>query len=1425
MAGRISLSRLKYQVQKHANEVSYLVLSGKSMKTEQLEVEVASLLNVQLKEDNFDIPFVPFDDFERTKKMRRVFLFGPRGTGKSRTVFEIIKDELTNYDRIIFVNPRKGNSSPVYSPKEGAGKPGTSMQESSQNAEFQITDIPQLLGGIDNKDLVIWDNFPEGMTHRDYDSSFESLESISSSRAAEIYVTLKPSYLELYKDIATTIPEIQSQEIQYSPSVIKEVLKNYGKHIGLFAPLYDRYVSSYLNRISKLIWSKEPVPLSVLGFYKALASYSSDNGECYTSTERILADIINRWKPGVEYYEHQFSILSNLEERRDEVDFLYSLKLCYDIGFTRTEDTVSYLQEAIFKSHSPREPSKKLSSWVFLSGPYYSLHDAVRDAIKFPIDVKLRISGWLTKNIKDVLKYSDHHSSYLIGIFVGSNIEYVTKSIDDVLAGSAGSTPEITRYFQKGMGEGIATSFVLLDGVLQERILKTADSKADPEFAISFGENVGRIYNSLDEDIQQDILKYCKTRSYFSHGVGSGIGRIFFELDEEKRKLVLEILNKNILFSEGFGIGVGSDFSRLHEEVQKEILSIAKSDSEFARGLGDGLGNSFRFMDKKFQNELLSKWIRVDSQLARGFGIGLGRNVKNLDPSTKAHVFKMSYSDSEMARGLGFGIGYVLSYFQDDKTFSQEMFEYSKTNPAFSMGFGMGICYSLKYMGQKEEDFLFEFADKNSEFAHGLGIGLGWMSPEFCSSRVETYNRTLNEVGKKILLAHGFGIGIGYMYSRIGDKLRKDLDDVAKRNVMMTRGIGWGIGYSYLYDPSTQDYAFSRKETDVAFSHGIGSGLGYVLLHLPAEFQKRLLECYTKQDSSMAEGMGFTLGWTFEYFDEQLRNHVLRIADANPSLSKGMGEGLGYVFNYLTEDTKKESFRIAAWDANFSCGLGIGLACMFNYHKEEFNRLILVPMLKSDSFFALGFGIGIGKTVKNYGEDQVRKFFELANENYHFAYGFGLGLGFVFCFLNDDFVKNKINPELQGTDSYFVRGFGEGIGSSVLYMDDTTMQKQLDLVAKNRAFSVGMGKHFGYYLEYLPEEFFQRMKLLSSIYSDFAKGIGAGIGESMFYHQNYMGDLIPVASCDNCIFTLQRKRISDLLKEPENNDAFLKGLGIGVGKVIEYFSKSDVTSLFENISAFDASFNFGLGVGIGSNVGNLSSDTISSMSSVSMPSEFWRGYGGALGLNFEFSRWIMKRNLSDKLPLKESKKVIDHGKQNVEAGFVYIFEYEKFEKPDCLIPSADTNYEFWRGFGEGLGYHFGLYEQRFQQSLIDDMLSIDLHLKEIDTNCSAGIQREFADGFGFGLGIAFGQTKDVIQAYVLRQIADSAFIVGSFGKGTATAFLNLDATTQNRLFELAKKNDKFCKIFLDTIRSNSWDYLDGVTREKIMKMMSKENNA
>ncbi|WP_337862746.1 hypothetical protein, partial [Nitrososphaera sp.] len=223
--------------------------------------ELSSAINVRLSlEGNQHFPFVEFDNFDGLHEEEKIFLYGSSGSGKSRALFELVKKGIGRTRRIFVVNPRN---------KVGV--------------ESGRIPLRELLGKIGSDDVIVWDNFPDDLTRRDMANAKRVLELLSSKSVGKMIVVLKPKYLEVFRDLASDIPEFFVLEINYDKDQLKRIIQQYGMSIAQFKDLWKLYISSNVDRISRTLWSKEPTPLTVFDYYNELMS------KCKTPTSASAA--------------------------------------------------------------------------------------------------------------------------------------------------------------------------------------------------------------------------------------------------------------------------------------------------------------------------------------------------------------------------------------------------------------------------------------------------------------------------------------------------------------------------------------------------------------------------------------------------------------------------------------------------------------------------------------------------------------------------------------------------------------------------------------------------------------------------------------------------------------------------------------------------------------------------------------------------------------------------------------------------------------------------------------------------------------------------------------------------------------------------------------------------------------------------------
>src|SRR5919106_1141044 len=140
-------------------EVSFSTLTIDRSNYSQIIQKIPTIINVQLSTaaGHNLLPFVTPKTFENAIRQDKLFIHGASGCGKSRAIFEIIKNKIQGTEKIYFINPRQTIA-------EVSGR----------------ISLTELVNRFIEKDIIIWDNFPDDLLKKDLDNSRKALQIISS---------------------------------------------------------------------------------------------------------------------------------------------------------------------------------------------------------------------------------------------------------------------------------------------------------------------------------------------------------------------------------------------------------------------------------------------------------------------------------------------------------------------------------------------------------------------------------------------------------------------------------------------------------------------------------------------------------------------------------------------------------------------------------------------------------------------------------------------------------------------------------------------------------------------------------------------------------------------------------------------------------------------------------------------------------------------------------------------------------------------------------------------------------------------------------------------------------------------------------------------------------------------------------------------
>ncbi|MDE1812257.1 MAG: hypothetical protein KGH85_05255 [Thaumarchaeota archaeon] len=864
-------------------DLPYTVLTVDEHNHARVIHKVAIAINVQQQLAGAYIPFVNNDNYDSIKKTNRLMLYGPSGCGKSRIILELVRERLDKIRKIVIINPR-----------------------TAIGIESGRKDILSILNSLGGKDMIIWDNFPDGMVQNDNANIRRSLEIISSKGVNHLLIAVKPWYLERLRNILNGIvADLTLHEIYYNRTTIRKIMNQFSSNL----PQFREYENNILDNkvlISEILWKKEPLPITVLDYFKELVNKKKELGEFWTAKETIM--VAQKLSSRTDYYDYQFSSIYNTEKRSNEVEFLYVLKLCYELGLSRTKTNVARIQKAIFGSVIPKKRITNLAMWIYYSDSYYSMHDVPRNAIVFDDMIKRKMVLYLIKNLSNILS-KDDESSYSLGLFLGKNLKFLPKH---------------------------RLSWLLKCGIYE------IQNKS--HFEIGLGHGMGESFGQLSKQIQDEILGKGQNNLWLMRSLGEGLGRNFPKFSSLLRTHILKQANTAPAFSRGLGIGLGNVFILFSTEVQNKIFDDAKDYQQLLEGIGIGIGSIFQYLPNDFQIWFFSL-METDGDFARGLGQGIGHSLDSLSDELKNKSFCVMEDNPEFARGFGMGIGNIV--YQFPKELQKEIFLKSEHNILLSGGLGVGLGSSIFFVPQNYQDLIYHKAEDGDDFSLGLGLGMAHNHNYLTNIQKKIFKK-LSAVE---FFAHGAGRGYGYAWQYLSDVKRDSILKEAEKNAPFARGLGASLGHNLSYlSKSIKDRTLKRVRKIDAFERGFGFGLSRTN-HQTNKIKKMVLKIIHK-NKLFAMGSGEGFGFSFLYLSDELKKLVFEISENNANFAKGLGEGFGYTFGYCGKNLREEIIQRVRRNENFAEGFGIGIGRGFKYLKTE-EKDQLIEFIRQTSFIRL----------------------------------------------------------------------------------------------------------------------------------------------------------------------------------------------------------------------------------------------------------------------------------------------------------------------------------------------------------------------------------------------------------------------------------------------------------------------------------------
>lgn len=1315
-----------------AIEVSYSVVLIDQNNIDDVLQRIATIINVQLESEAGErLPFVPFTKFDSVKNADKIFLFGPSGVGKSRSIFEVVTQSLGSSKKIYFINPRN----PV----------------GIETGRIKLLD---LINKFKQDEGVVWDNFPDDLVKRDPESALRVLELLASKGVKSLIISLKPKYLEIYRDLLDKIPEFTACEVSYDKEAIRNIIISYGSHIRQFKELFQRYVVEHTDKISRILWQKEPTPLTILGYYRWLRSRMHEQ----SASSRSIIDPVGEAEKllrRTEYYEQQFEQMSRMQGRKSDSDFLYTLKLCYEGGLDRRVGSVEKLQLDVFGTQSQPNVLGRLGTWIYASGTYYAMHDAQRESIKFTDDVKLRIMEHLTRNFVSIIPTEDSQLN-AFGLFLGRNIHFAPK---EALLHFLG--PEIhehmkrNRYFQTALGLGVGENFL-----------------------------------TLDEQLQEEMMKRMSIDIEFARGAVLGIGERFPILDRIRQREILEEKSKRFACVPLFAESLGINFKAMTDDLRNELFETAERNPQFADGFGRGLGSNIKFFEPRVQEEIFRRATK-NSEFTRGFGYSHAFHVIAADKSEQQSIFDIADKNSHFSMGLGMGFAYLFGDLSEEHL--QQVFDRAATDDEFAFGLGLYLGFNFHPLSRELQNWQLDTVEQNGRFAYGLGYGYGITFPyypqEIQSSLFERAERNAD-------FAFGLGSGLGYSFGSLNDKLREAIFVKISGNTEFAFGLGAGLAFvSLLLPPKVWTDVFELTEKNPRFAKGIGYGFGWIFRFLPTPVRNDLLE-KSERNSQLAVGLGYGLGLVFPYVPEVLQSEVITRASVTPNLAYGLGIGIGILLRYHENELRGGILDQLKLDVHFAKGLGEGTGYIFKYLPNEKKQTIL-DRLKKDTYFSYGFGAGIGQKIEYLSVELKNEILEKIDANPHLAEGLAYGIGAVYQFIPAD-VKDKIFG-MADRKMRIARGLGQGLGSVIQYASESMREETIfGEMRKDPLFARGASQGIGEMLQYLSEDLKKRIIQEADKSAQVAIGLGTGMASTFCYlYENHQQEILSLSEQNRSLsqglgsgFGLMFPSLSDKLRQMVKSKAatdyyFAKGLGRGIGLILPNISGGIQGNIVE-IAREKQSFAIGVGYGMAEALTipkSLEFPHAANFDAVLQIPMVCDGFGFALAHAFpdlkdEQQVMILEQLLTYKPRLASS----------IGRGLGHVFPLLATDQQERLVKLAQAHdREFGKGLGEGIGYGFKNLDELVQDGLF--------------ALCSGNNDSLFASGLGMGIGKTFPSLSEGTRKMALERLPqENCGLTESFSLGLSQSFKYLD--NEIRELILISPNDSLKGILSEALDSS-----------------------
>jgi hypothetical protein len=781
--------------------------------------QFAYLTHTILETGNEIIPFVTPLQFRSLienkddKNDVKLLIMGPEGAGKSRLIYEIFNSRINSYDDVFILNP-------------------SGRLEGIESGDISVTEI--VTKRVTPSSLIVWVDFPDPMmSGESIEGALATLQQISSSRVKSILIKVKSNYANLFADVERNLINLKPIQIEYSLEDMKEIIKEYGIKILEFQQAYQSVVSQSIDTLAGIFLNKSPIPATVKLFYEQLLADKS----LYPDP----IDIAYKLPSVSDFYS---SLLESLSREQPPVlDFLFSLKLCYDLKIKRTVGKLVSLQRNIFATEAPGN-IHLLKRWVeFRSNEFSFSYNSIRNIIDYGMNIN-KIMAYISSQPFLEATPKENSSDFSLGFFYGKNFENVDMGESPMFLTTRNHFKERIG-FKDGLASGLSRLFYDLDVPEQLKVL-----------------------NLLNQEFTLAVLFFTYFRLNFRRVTQPTIQRLWSEI------------SKNTQISALIGIKFGLNFSDLDDETVEKIFTEGNQIKQFFFGFSMGMARIFPKLDKNNQIKIWNK-LKSDRASTLTFGIGIGLSIPFFRGDLKQ---VLNLIDKTIRDADWFHIGMILGGVsnlafqeQEDREYLLDGLEELIRKDAIENKLGILMLPYLKYLASNyfkvDEDMKQRILKIGSNSViHGIGIGAG----------IVTSNALLEENQRRTVF---------------------DLISIGQTNGAVAEGVLVGLGnHYYSYDEETRNqlvnYVRSYKLME-PFLGGVAE-----MSFMRNSIDPLVLE-EIKADNNLALMIGGSLiNLMFNSYGAELKEQISQIAAGNKSFAKGIAMNLTALVPLMTDTDK-----------------------------------------------------------------------------------------------------------------------------------------------------------------------------------------------------------------------------------------------------------------------------------------------------------------------------------------------------------------------------------------------------------------------------------------------------------------------------------------------------------------------------------------